>query len=180
MDQRSLDEQYLTWLYAHIGNKHSRNTARTHWKFARQLYTKEFIWLVPNDDNRAADGRGLRSIFLAEYEIVGPDPLWMDMGCSMLEMLIALAYRLQFITGDEVFDWFWTLIENLGLSMRGTSDQQYTETLEKEIDDILNKVIWRTYTETGEGGLFPVPETDQDQRNIELWYQMSAYLADEF
>lgn len=180
MDTGPIDEQYLKWLYAHIGNTGTRNISRSHWVFARQLYKKEFVWLVPNDDNRIADGLALRRLFLQECDGVGPDPLWETLGCSMLEMLIALAHRLEFITGDPVFDWFWILIENLGLSMRGTSDRQYSAALETEVDDILDRIIWRTYSKTGEGGLFPVPETDQDLRKIELWYQMSAYLADEF
>jgi hypothetical protein len=47
---------------------------------------------------------------------------------------------------------------------------------EKEIDDILTRLIERTYKPNGEGGFFPLPQTDEDQTKVEIWYQMSAYI----
>ena len=180
MNHAPLDERYLLWLYKQIGYAPSRNPSRTHWKLVRQLYTKEFVWFVPNDDNRVADGKELRRLFVREEEIVDPDPDWMGLGCSMLEMLLALSYRLEFLTNEEPRDWFWNLIENIGIGMQGSSDRHYNKEIEKEIDEALDRVIWRTYSKTGEGGLFPVPETALDQCKIEIWYQISAYLADDF
>jgi hypothetical protein len=39
----------------------------------------------------------------------------MSIGCSMLEMLIALCYRLEFEDGREMDEWFWELMKNLDL-----------------------------------------------------------------
>ncbi len=47
-----------------------------------------------------------------------------------------------------------------------------------EIDDILERLIWRQYQEDGQGGFFPLAWPEQDQREVELWYQMNAYLAE--
>ena len=55
-----LDEDYLTWLYSQVGSVKLRNKAKSHWSLLRQMYTKEFIWLIPNDDNLLEDGRDLR------------------------------------------------------------------------------------------------------------------------
>lgn len=67
------------------------------------------------------------------------------------------------------------MIENLNL-------KKYTdrETLPvKTIDDILQQVIFRTYTASGIGGLFPLKSPRDDQRRVELWYQLCSYLLEE-
>lgn len=175
-----IDESYLQWLYAQSGFTDSLNPSRTNWSLALQLHKKEFVWLVPNDDNRAADGRALRLLFLQENKIREPDPGWLNAGCSMLEMLIGLSLRLHFITSEAPSDWFWKLLENIGIDISASNDRRWSAGLEAEIDNILNRVIWRTYSTNGEGGLFPLPNTDRDQRHVEIWYQMSEYLVDDF
>jgi len=48
----------------------------------------------------------------------------------------------------------------------------------KKVDDILDRVIHRKYKANGEGGFFPLKETNNDQRDVELWYQMSEYVLE--
>ena len=83
-----LEEAYFTWLYKQVGVLSAKNPSRTHWSLAKQLYAKEFVWFIPNDDNRLEDGRDLRFEFLVEQELDDPGPEWMGLGCSMFEMLI--------------------------------------------------------------------------------------------
>jgi hypothetical protein len=177
--KESLDELYFRWLYAQVGVLRSINPARTHWKLAKQLYFKEFVWFVPNDDNRAEDGKYLRHEFLNDCQIKDPDPAWMSLGCSMLEMLIALSRRLAFMAEGEPRDWFWELLHNIGLDKSSIGDVYYNTVLRRTVDEILDVVIWRRYSSKGDGGLFPLPDSDQDQRKIEIWYQLNAYLANE-
>jgi hypothetical protein len=172
-----LDESYLKWLYEQIGISKLKNPSRTHWSLARQLFRKEFIWIVPNDDNRVEDGRELRHEFLEVTNTKNPGSEWMGLGCSMLEMLIALSRRLAFLAEGESRDWFWELIENMGIGMARSNDKQYDTHLQAEIDEILDKVIWRTYYKDGTGGLFPLVNPEKDQRKLEIWYQMGSYLA---
>lgn len=173
-----LDELYLTWLYGQIGSIKTRNRSRSYWSLSRQLYKKEFIWLVPNDDNRVEDGRDLRYEFFEACEIVDPDPTWMAMGCSMLEMLIAISRRLSFEADGEPRIWFWHLIEILDLHQY--NDRVYNDKIRDTVDDVLDTVIWRTYLPNGRGGLFPLNHPKRDQREVELWYQLSAYLLELF
>jgi len=171
------DEQYLTWLYDQIGVSSLKNPARTHWALAKQLYTKEFLWFVPNDDNRVEDGKDLRYEFLETCDVeVNPDSDWLDLGCSMLEMLIALSRRLSFEGDGEPREWFWEMLENIGIFMAHTNDQHYNRKIRHEIDEALNRIIFRTYSPNGDGGLFPLVDTNEDQRKVEIWYQMSEYL----
>lgn len=175
-----LDEQYLTWLYRQVASISLKNPARTYWSLARQLYTKEFVWLVPNDDNRVEDGRDLRYEFIDDADIYDAPNEWIDLGCSFLEMLIGVSRRLSF-EGEKgtPSEWFWMIMENIQLDR--VTDQIYSrnpDTIGAEIDDILERIIWRQYDYDGLGGLFPLRMPVEDQREIEMWYQMSAYLLE--
>lgn len=171
-----LDEQYFTWLYGLVSSVKIKNRSRTYWSLTRQLYQKEFIWIIPNDDNRVEDGRDLRQEFIDACQINDLDHNWLNMGCSMLEMLIGLSRRLSF-EADGVPDvWFWHLIETMEL--RQYSDRNYDDDIRKEIDEVLDRIIWRNYEPNGHGGLFPLTHTMKDQRKVELWYQLCAYLLE--
>lgn len=171
-----LDEQYFKWLYHQVASVRLKNPARTYWSLFRHIFTKEYVWLVPNDDNRVEDGRDLRYEFIDELNL-DPDPEWIGIGCSMLEMLIGLSRRLAFEAEGEPRDWFWKLIENLDL--RDYSDAHYKHNNQSEVvDAILDEVIWRTYDSDGYGGLFPLHDPKEDQREVELWYQMSCYILE--
>lgn len=172
-----LDEQYLKWLYRQVASVRLRNPARTYWSLLRHLYSKEFVWLVPNDDNRVEDGRDLREEFFTTQNIE-PDPEWMGFQCSILEMLIALSRRASFeANSGSPRDWFWILIHNLDL--QDLHDAKYNDSaLAAEVDEILDQFIWRTYAFNGRGGLFPLEKTDEDQREVELWYQLATYLLE--
>lgn len=169
-----LDELYFRWLCSQVTNVKLKNPARTYWSLLRQLHSKEFVWIIPNDDNRLEDGRDLRDEFIYEQELKDVDPEWNNLGCSMLELMIGLARRLNFEDDAPVDEWFWQMMDNLEL--RGFTDKsKYTE---QDVDEILDDVIWRTYSRNGRGGLFPLKHAHEDQREVELWYQLSAYLLE--
>ncbi len=170
---RDLDELYLNWLYSHVADPGEPRLTNSWWNLMRTLFTTEFIHLIPNDDNRAADGRYLREEFIEDLGLDDIDPQWLDVGCSMLEMLIGMSRRLAFLGEGEPNGWFWELLRNLGLRYndKRTFPSGYAE-------EVLNGVIWRTYKPDGSGGLFPLRNPDRDQREVELWYQMSSYLLE--
>jgi len=174
----TLDDAYFEWLYSQIGAVRNRNPARSYWKLCRQLYTTEFTWFIPNDDNRIEDGRELRLEFLNDIDHQMEDPTghWMALGCSMFEMLIALARRVAFETDRSPVEWFWRLMHNLEL-MKYT-DELYEISILEEVEEVLTQLNDRTYLPDGHGGLFPLQRPAQDQREVELWYQMSAYLLE--
>jgi len=169
-----LDELYLRWLYSQVANPRARNKQRTYWELLRIQFTTEFVWLIPNDDNRVEDGRALRGDFLQDEEISFPDENWLGLGCSFLEMAVALSRRLSFEGGGISSEWFWVLMKNLDL--QDCTDAAQTPT--QEVDSTLNRVIWRTYEPDGHGGLFPLTRPKRDQRTVEIWYQLQAYLLE--
>ncbi len=174
MPSAPLDELYLTWLYSQVGDTRVKNRNRTYWRLLKLLFTKEFVWIVPNDDNRIADGTDLRYEFVDQSNLDDVDQGWINLGCSFLEILVGLSRRLYFQEEREPREWFWEMINNLGL-IKHTDDASFSN---EEVNDILERVIWRIYQPNGEGGLFPLRHAPADQRNIEIWYQMCAYLLE--
>lgn len=170
-----LDELYFRWLYSQVGSVNVKDRSKTYWELLKQLHIKEFVWIVPNDDNRAQDGRDLRQEFLESEGAIVEDPDWLRLGCSMFELFIGLSRRLAFEADGEPSGWFWHLMDNVGL--RIYSDARIMST--DRIDEILDRIIWRTYEPDGVGGLFPLRNPGKDQREVELWYQLSAYLLED-
>ena len=137
-----------------------------------RMHNTEFVWTVANDDNRLQDGLDLRGEFL---DTSGGE---MDLGgATVLEVLIALSRRLAFVASGNRHPrhWAWTLLKNLGL-------QRYADPLTSRdidrVDSIIHDLIWRNYHADGRGGFFPLTNPDTDQRKVEIWYQLNAYVAE--
>jgi hypothetical protein len=174
---RPLDDLYLEWLYTQVASVEEKSASKKYWRLFHQLYTKEFVWIVPNDDNRVEDGRDLRYEFIDCTGINAVDPNWFDLGCSVLEMLIGLSRRCAFDGGGEPKDWFWQLMENLELTQ--CTDSWYKRHSDVIINERLDRLVFRTYSYDGSyGGLFPLKHPDRDQRDVEIYYQMCAYLLE--
>lgn len=169
-----VDDRYFEWLYGLFGSVRNRNPARSYWKLSRILYTTEFVWLIPNDDNRVEDGKELRVEFMSEQGSDGASQEWLDLGCSVLEMLISLARMAEFDSNTEAIVWFGIFMDNLGLTQ--FKDSKSFD--EEDVSQILEKFVYRTYKSNGEGGLFPLMHPEKDQRKVELWYQLAAYILE--
>lgn len=170
----SKETSYFDWLTNQIDNDYISYNKEKFIKTALLLNEIEFTYFVPNDDNRAADGIALREKFKEE---TGSNQDFGDMPCSVLEMMIALAMRCERdIMGDEnnplnrTYLWFWCMLVNLKIN---DCDE---ETLRKRV----SKMLKRTYGKNGNGGLFPLKNPPKDQRNTEIWYQMSFWLQENY
>lgn len=165
-----LENIYFSWLCAKVMNVENPTPSLTYWKLLRELHTTPFVWLLSGDDNRAADGEDLR----LEFVRLAPEYTLKDfehIACSMLEMFIAFARRLEFETGDSEEHWFWKFMKALHLSK--FNDARYND---EKTKDILDVFIWRTYKADATcGGLFPLKYPKRDQRQVELWYQFCDY-----
>lgn len=142
----------------------------------KELYVKNFYAIIERDKNRIYDGLNLREKYM------GDDADYIEGECSVLEMMIALAQRIDNIMfdpdmGDGTARWFWEMIENLGLE--NFPDEDFST---KAVDHIIDTFVDRKYDANGHGGLFPLeyPDSRIDQRDIEIWYQMQAYLNENY
>jgi len=139
---------------------------------------------VPNDDNRIGDGKDLRTKYCSENHILPTDEIY-EAGASVLEVLIGLADRMD----DQLYEpfvdsrssvWFWEFISNLGLA-GFKDDMWYGKRSEGVTLEVLETWMDRKYDKSGIGGIFPLLEPNQsDQRKVELWYQLMAYLDENY
>lgn len=162
-----IETLYFNWLCAKVLDRNSRSYST----LMEILFATEFVWIVPADKHRAADGEELRQDFLRRRHL--RVPLLETTPCTVLEMLIAFSKRAEFQTDIPARNWFWTFLSNLGLD-------QFEEVSESDvplIEDILHTFTWRIYEPNGYGGMFPLDHTNNDQREIEIWYQFCEYLA---
>lgn len=174
----TIDDRYFEWLYSHVASVRNRNPTRSFWDLTRTLYTTEFTWFVHNDDNRVMDGQALRQEFIEIYGIDDIDRRdWLTMGCSFLEMLIALGRRAAFESKGSPADWFWLMLKNLELL--DYSDDVFEISIFEAVKEALERINQRTYEADGRGGLFPLRYPREDQRHVEIRYQLAAYLLED-
>lgn len=172
------EEQYFVWLYSHIGAVTDSNPNHSHWLLAEKLYSTEFEGFVRNDVNRELDGTLLRIDFGKDED----DPIFPEY-CTTLEMLIAFSRRIAFESADTSLpysagDWFWHMMSNLGLKKYTDDVLGGSTAYNRKVDNIIHNFVNREYSYSGVGGAFPLIHPIADQRKVELWYQMSAYLLE--
>lgn len=150
-------------------------------RLLHQLHQIEFFSLIPNDDNRGMDGLELRDNFIDNG---GGQHALPFAQCSVLEMLIGLSFRLEFETSQSKWEktfnqWFWILIDNLGLDYHSNKELSKEEYRHKILISCV-RFLERRYKSNGEGGLFPLQNPRKDQKKVEVWYQMSAYILENY
>lgn len=172
-----MNDAYFHWLIGLLGNEYFENH---YMKLLDAMFHKEFKWTIEYDENRAADGLGLRKIFAKEFRISGENAqYWPIFGCSLLEMLVSMAKRCEDELiynpdkGDQTSQIFWIMIENLGLDIY--DDYAF---FPDEVNRIMDNFMERKYSPDGHGNVFRLRYSDP--RNIDLWLQLNLYLRDHF
>lgn len=162
--------RYFRWLLKEIDYDTVKEEVADYSLLLQYLFEREFYWDVPHDDNRAADGVRLRIEANAIY----------DFGkCSILEMMVALARRIDreivpdFDRGNNTPKWFWAMVDNCGACKY---DNRHWD--EDAVHYIFSMILYRGYGKDGKGGFFPLSKPKKDQRKVELWYQMQAYIIE--
>lgn len=174
MDQR-LENMYFNWLATKVIRVHNPTPQLTFDTLLKALHNTEFAWFLDGDDNRAEDGKELRREFLIAGNF--PDDIeWRnEYPCSVLEMLIAFSRKAEFNSeGIPAKAWFWEMLANLNLDKLNDASGVSPD----EIIDVLEHMMWRQYPPNGDGGLFPLIYPEEDQRQVEIWYQFCAYLVE--
>lgn len=184
MDDKAIRYDYFDWLCDKVRD---RSCDKSYLMLLKDLHNIPFMAVLELDNNRAEDGKYLREEY-AMYEAHSINALRAieSADCSVLEVLISIAERIRFeLTStdakedDNISKYFWTMIHNLGLDI--FDDENYTDNGgSAAIFEIVASWLDRTYSYDGEGGLFPLRNPDYDQRDVEIWYQMQAYLEENY
>lgn len=174
MIREELENEYFEWLVDKVCHDKFADGISFR-KLLMHLHRREFTWIMSTDENRADDGINLRRRFFLESDL-DDNSEYLDMPCSVLEMMIALSMHCEKIMddpnyGDRTSHWFWRMIVNMELGGMYDSNYNKYET-DKAIDILLN----RKYYPNGIGGLFHIRHPVKDMREVEIWYQMCWYL----
>lgn len=168
---REISNRYLKNIIALV---YDDRYGKSYKELFEYLYSTEFTWTIPMDRNRALDGIALRDKY--GYP---EDP--MDEPCSVLEMLIALAARIEnqlmwnYDLGDRTSQWFWIMMTNLGLNK--LDDEHFDISIAEQR---VNIFLDRMYEYNGEGGaLFVLDKPVADMRAVEIWYQVNWYISEQ-
>jgi hypothetical protein len=161
-----IDYDYYEWLVSQIAIPNGKSYKG----LFEVMHNTEFHWTIPNDDNRLQDGLDLRSEFLD-----GRRKILTLQGVSLLEVLVSLSRRVAFTASGTPRKWAWKLLKNLRLTK--SSDPLTDEDISR-INDVLDALVWRTYHPSGRGGFFPLKRPEEDQTQIEIWYQMNKYVIE--
>lgn len=177
MDRQALRNKYFNWLRNLAGSTQYRDRGR---KLLDFLFSVDFTYTIPMDGNRYEDGIDLRYRFGKEHGINDQviASLLDDRPCSVLEMMIALAIRIEEHImgdpeiGDRTGEWFKIMLDNLriGYMMNGYSFNK------RQANVIIKRFLNRKYDADGWGGLFVLQHCERDVRDIEIWYQAMWYL----
>jgi hypothetical protein len=165
---KTLEREYFEWLRSQVRVEgESRQGIKRYTDLLEMLHAKEFVWIIPNDDNRVGDSHALR------LEFLGGARNSLQQGVSILEVIVSLSRRMEFAAEGKAEVWAWQLIKNLDLHHM---HDPITKRQAGLIEELLETLVWRTYDRDGVGGFFPLAWTEEDQTKVELWYQMSAYI----
>lgn len=172
MGRDELKEEYFLWLCKLVGCNRRR-------KLLRYLHSVDFAYTIAMDGNRYEDGVDLRYRFGEEEHY--PDKYisaWLDdVPCSVLEMMVALADRIEVhIASDPEYGnrtprWFEDMLKSMDLYYM--TDECFDRDIARYT---INRMIDRKYARNGAGGLFTLRHPTKDIRRLEIWYQAMEYL----
>lgn len=175
--------QYIEWI-AIAKLKFDYNEFSKYNALIWTLVDIPFDYSHPMDENRYNDGLGLRREFENLTEYILADEAGYKERCTVFEMMAALAARCEnqimrdVALGDRSKTWFLEMCKNLDILQWDFDHLQYSYK-----DDIKQKVyIWlsRKYEKDGKGSPFPLKNAQENQRNVQIWGQMNAYLMENF
>ena len=183
-----IETSYFQWLCTLI---HADSFEKSYYILCGELHKFPFWTKHPRDINRNNDGLQLRTDYICEMELDLGDQLdeftsVSENDCSMFEMMVALSKRMndELMTedsGDKTHEYFWEIMKNLGLDEY--DDDKFGEengASTTQVRDILGNLNQRRYKRDGSGGMFPLKHPEKNQKNVEIWYQMQAYINEKY
>lgn len=180
MVYNSTAQKYYDWLVSLVWNKNDYN-GPSYNRFFSFLFNATFIPSMEMDTSRVNDALDFRYVFADKnnipYAVICSD-LTTEIGtCNMLEMMVALATRMEdHIMSDEAYgnrtaQWFWEMALSLGFE--NADDSVFDEHYAAQVIDTFNH---RQYAPNGKGGLFTVENSLTDMRTLDIWYQMQYWI----
>lgn len=163
-----IQDAYIDWL---LRNLHADRFDEDSNLLLIHLHLLEWYSVLDKDHSREEDGKNIRERFKRDTSFINYDSI--DGPCTVLECLYGIAERMDFFCTPPEFQsmawmYFWLLLQNAKISGNGLDI--------RKIDAAVDRVMSRTYSVKGVGGLFPLRQTDANQVGTEIWYQMASFI----
>jgi len=162
-------EGYFEWLWQRSG------LGPNYTKLVTLLYTTEYVPTLVDDENRRADGNALLDIYCQENGYDFPPVEEFDhSGCSVLEMMIAFATRINLeLIGDPEGTytglWLYRMLDNLRISQY---DDKHWDGKKAALK------VWIWLHKKSPFLLFPISKKVIDPRKISEWERVNIYLSE--
>lgn len=178
----------LSGLNGGVAQMSTQYADQTYFYLAWTLHSIRFFGGVPNDENRAADGKNLRKKFSHIHSSFKDYSVLCTPSATVLEVISALAeridsslYSLSEDSEESIHEWVMIMLQNLGIDKYNDSVWNI-----EAYEDVKNKIfvmLNRDYDEDGHGALFPKLSPlfkNKNYRDQEIWYQMQFFLREKF
>lgn len=176
---------YFQWLCDLV---HCEKKEKSYYKLLKIMFDTEFLVKNKNDINRGVDGALLKTDYIMTDETICYGPDLDPASCSVLEMIIGISKRMMFELakdGDDdesyFYHYFWEILDNLHLTWFDDKKIEWNPNQNTvRIEEILRILNERKYQKNGEGGMFPLRNPSKNQKRVEIWYQMQAYINEKY
>lgn len=186
--EKWLDELYFEWITSIVIP--DKNIKHSYYKLLELLHNIDYEYSNPLDQNRESDGKDLRYHFAYRAKLpesVIQENLVKRNGCSVLEMLIALSFKIEEeimydpTKGDRTSEWFGLMLYNLGLTEFSDQNWIYGIT-DNNVYSIVKRFLDNDIDPYGNGGLFifKKPKTDGSIRSADIWTQANWYISETY
>lgn len=182
-----VQQLYFEWLLSRMGiENYVLDTLRI---ASVELHQVSFVVDIPKDGNRLLEGAKLREEFEDEYTFGVRNRSYLnEKSVSLFEVLITLAEHMSDNMTDEdkpAGEFYEEMLQNTLIyanahAISETRQPLLGEQYKNHIHSIAHNIMFRYYDKDGKGGFFPLKKPDKDQRKVELWYQMQAYLMENY
>ena len=173
---------YFDWLCERIGiqDKHVKDSQAINILYETKFRVCEkYHKQVALDESRIEDVLSMREKFTndSDFEPMFDARFLLRVGLSdvsIFEIMVALADRMVYNCSDSIdrSEAFLIMFKNL---FSGIDENDVEKLLER-----VKKFLNREYDKDGTFGLFPLKNPKKDQRKVEIWYQMMAYIIENF
>lgn len=180
MNDREYRGEYLRWLYFQVdGFNPLTEGGAMYFMLLNYLYSQDYYSVIEMDENRKVEGGNLRSMFECDSCAILTDNI-PEEEVSVLEVLVAMAMNFRELNNDKepIALYFWEMISNLGLI--DCTDEHWSRSTEEYVERVIDDFLDRDYEPDGTGGLFPLEDPQEDQTEVELWYQLAAYYLENY
>lgn len=163
------EQDYFDWLRKMVNLDEPANDI-----MAYTLYNTAFGSVIDGDENRAEDGIELRDKYVDETH--NYDLQVSHMECNMLEFIIALAARLDYVTynhklGVQIAKWAHVYLDNLRVLYNQDADN---------ISYRIVVLLSGSYDDYGNNGIFSFSKPIKNLSAKPYWDQMNLFVSENF